>query len=493
MAMNRLSRSSNKKDARLYPDVLLHIDGRWVEGSHGHKIAIVNPATEEMIGTVAKAEFIDLEQAVEASERGFKVWRNVSAFERGKIMRRAAVLIRERAEDIARCMTIEQGKPLAQARLETLSGADMIEWFAEEGRRVYGRVIPARMNGIHQFVLREPVGPVAAFTPWNFPIIQAVKKLSAALATGCSIIIKAAEETPASAAALVQALTDAGVPPGVVNLVFGVPSEISEYLITHPKIRKISFTGSTAVGKQLAALAGLHMKRVTMELGGHAPAIIFDDADLDTATTVLLAAKYRNAGQVCIAPTRFLVQENVYKSFLAGFIERARAMKVGSGLDEANAMGPLAHDRRRTAVEELIQDAVDKGATLQTGGRRIGNKGYFVEPAVLTEAANDALAMNTEPFGPIALVAPFRHFDDAVSEANRLPYGLAAFAFTRSAKTSIDIAEALETGMIAINQTGLALPETPFGGVKDSGFGAEGGSEGIDAYVNTKFVSQAGA
>jgi succinate-semialdehyde dehydrogenase/glutarate-semialdehyde dehydrogenase len=473
-------------------DVLLHIDGRWIEGSSNQTIPVINPATEEVVGTAAKAERADLEQAVAAAVRGFQIWRHVSAFERGKIMRNAAVLIRERAEQIARAMTIEEGKPLAQARLETLSGADMIEWFAEEGRRVYGRVIPARTSGVYQLALREPVGPVAAFTPWNFPISQVVKKLGAALATGCSIIIKAAEETPASAAALVQAFTDAGIPAGVINLVFGVPAEISEYLITHPSIRKVSFTGSTAIGKRLASLAGLHMKRVTMELGGHAPAIIFDDADLETATTLLLAAKYRNAGQVCIAPTRFLIQENVYENFVDGFVGRTKALRVGNGLDEATEMGPLAHDRRIAAVESVIQDAVDKGASVKAGGRRFGNKGYFMEPTVITEAPSDALAMNVEPFGPIALLTPFRNFAEAVSEANRLPYGLAAYAFTRSAKTAIDVAAAVETGMISINQTGLALPETPFVGVKDSGYGAEGGSEGIDAYVNTKFVSQAG-
>ncbi|MCO5066302.1 MAG: NAD-dependent succinate-semialdehyde dehydrogenase [Rhizobiaceae bacterium] len=476
-----------------YQDTLLHIGGRWSEGSGGGRIPVLNPATEETIGWVAKAEKADLEQAVAAAVKGFQVWRRVSAFERSKVMRKAADIIRERTEDIARAMTTEQGKPLAQARLETLTAADMTEWFAEEGRRVYGRVIPARAEGIYQLSLREPVGPVAAFTPWNFPISQIIKKLAAALAGGCSIIIKAAEETPASAAALVQAFLDAGMPDGVINLVFGAPAEISEYLITHPDIRKVSFTGSTAIGKQLASLAGLHMKRVTMELGGHAPAIVFDDADVDKAVTVLLAAKYRNAGQVCIAPTRFIVQENVYDQFVSTFVDKAEKLKVGNGMDESTEMGPLAHDRRVAAMESLIQDAIAKGAKVRTGGERSGNKGYFFKPTVITDASVETTAMNLEPFGPIALMSRFDGLEDAIGEANRLPYGLAAYAFTRSAKTSIDIANGVESGMISINQNGLALPETPFAGIKDSGYGAEGGSEGIEAYVNTRFVSQSGA
>jgi len=476
-----------------YKDTLLHIDGRWLQGSGGDKIPVVNPATEETIGWVAKAEKPDLEQAVAAAVKGFRVWRRMSALDRSKVMRKAADIIRERADDIARALTTEQGKPLLQARLEVLSAADMTEWFAEEGRRIYGRVIPARAEGIYQLALREPVGPVAAFTPWNFPISQIVKKLAAALASGCSIVIKAAEETPASAAGLVQAFLDAGVPDGVINLVFGVPAEISEYLISHPDIRKISFTGSTAIGKQLASLAGLHMKRVTMELGGHAPAIVFDDADVEKAITVLLAAKYRNAGQVCIAPTRFIVQEKIYDEFVSTFASKAGALKIGNGLDEANDMGPLAHDRRVAAMETMIQDAVTKGATVKAGGERSGNKGYFFKPTVIADASTETMAMNVEPFGPIALMSSFSGLEDAVSEANRLPYGLAAYAFTRSAKTSMDVAAGVESGMITINHNGLALPETPFVGVKDSGYGAEGGSEGIEAYVNTRFVSQGGA
>ena len=370
--------------------------------------------------------------------------------------------------------------------------SENIEWMAEEGRRAYGRVIPSRLPGVFQFTVREPVGVVAAFTPWNFPINQAVKKLAAALAAGCSIIIKGPEETPASVAELARAFVDAGLPPGVLNLVYGVPSEISSYLIPHPVVRKISFTGSTVVGKHLAALAGEHMKRVTMELGGHAPAIIFDDANLDIATKVLAANKYRNAGQVCISPTRFLVQEKVYDDFVSRFAKAAEALKVGDGLEKGTQMGPLANERRIQAMEGFIADAVQHGAEIRTGGSRIGNKGNFFQPTVLTGLTTEARVMNEEPFGPLALMVPFHDLDEAVAEANRLPFGLAAYAYTSSAATAAKVAASVESGMMSINHHGLALPETPFGGVKDSGYGSEGGVEGLDAYLGTKFVTQAG-
>jgi succinate-semialdehyde dehydrogenase/glutarate-semialdehyde dehydrogenase len=387
---------------------------------------------------------------------------------------------------------MELGKPLAEAKGEIGVGADVIDWFAEEGRRAYGRVIPARADGIYQLVIKEPVGPVAAFTPWNFPINQAVRKISAAVATGCSVILKGPEETPGACAALVQAYVDAGLPAGVVNLVYGVPSEISEYLIPHPIIRKVTFTGSTAVGKHLAALAGAHMKRVTMELGGHAPAIVFEDADVDHAVKILSANKYRNAGQVCVSPTRFLVHEKIYGAFVDKFVAAAKSLKVGDGLDKDTRMGPLANARRVEAMERFVSDAVAKGAKIQTGGKRIGNKGFFFEPTVLTDVSMDAKIMNEEPFGPLAPIASFKEFDAVVEEANRLPYGLAAYAYTRSAKTAAAIGAAIETGMVSINHHGLALPEVPFGGVKDSGYGSEGGSEAIESYLNTKFITQAG-
>ena len=476
----------------MYPDTQLYIDGAWGASAAGRRHPVVNPATGAVIGQFAWADRPDLDRALAAAEKGFATWRKVSAYERSKIMRKAANLMRERIDTIATYMTMEQGKTLAEAKAEIMNGADTIDWFAEEGRRTYGRVIPARAEGVYQLVVKEPVGPVAAFTPWNFPINQIVRKLSAALAAGCSIIVKAPEETPASPAELIRVFADAGVPPGAVNLVYGDPAAISSYLIPHPVIRKISFTGSTVVGKQLAALAGQHMKRVTMELGGHAPVIVFDDADVAIAAKVMAASKFRNAGQVCISPTRFLVQEGIYDSFVEQFVANTKRLKVGDGLESGVNMGALANPRRSKAMEANLEDAGKHGARLRTGGHAIGEKGNFWEPTVVTELPNDAKAMNEEPFGPLAIINPFRTFDDAVKEANRLPFGLAAYAWKKSAKTANAIAASVETGMISINHVGLGIPEVPFGGVKDSGYGSEGGSEASESYMNPKFVSQAG-
>ncbi|MGO9817539.1 MAG: NAD-dependent succinate-semialdehyde dehydrogenase [Acidocella sp.] len=477
----------------MYQDVLLHIGGEWRAARGGRTLDVVNPATEEVIGTLAHAGTDDLDEALDHAAKGLAVWRKMPAYDRSKLLRKAAELIRERADAIARLMTMEQGKPVGEAKIEIMGSADVIDWFAEEGRRAYGRVIPNRVPGVYQLSLREPVGVVAGFTPWNFPMSQAVRKISAALAAGCAFILKGPEETPASCAELVRAYVDAGVPVGVVQLVFGVPAEISEYLIPHPVVRKISFTGSTVVGKHLAALAGKHMKRATMELGGHAPSIVFNDADLDAAATILAANKFRNAGQVCVAPTRFIVQEGVYEPFLEKFVAKCEAIKLGNGLDAGTTMGPLANDRRVAAMEALIADAVGKGAKIATGGSRAGNKGYFFQPTVLTDIPADARVMHEEPFGPLALFMPFKTFDDAIAEANRLPYGLASYAYTRDAATATALGAQIEAGMVGINHHGLALPETPFGGVKDSGYGSEGGVEGLEPYLVTKFVSQASA
>lgn len=469
----------------------LLIDNAWGPAAAGRTIDIENPATGETCGTVAHAATEDLDRALASVADGFAAWSAVSPYDRSKVLRRAADLLRERAADIAPMMVAEQGKPLAEAKLELAAASDIMEWFAEEGRRTYGRIIPARAPGVSQQVTQVPLGPVAAFTPWNFPVNQAVRKISAALAAGCSILLKGPEETPLSCAELVRAFVDAGLPKGAVCLVYGTPAEISEYLIPHPVIRKVSFTGSTAVGKHLAAMAGAQMKRVTMELGGHAPAVVFADADLDAAAGQLLGMKYRNAGQTCISATRFLLHEDVHDAFLDRFLPKVRALKVGNGMDEGTTMGPLANPRRVTAMEELIADAVDKGASVATGGHRLGNAGHFFEPTVLTGVTPDMRAMNEEPFGPLALVSKFTSFDDVATEVNRLPYGLATYAYTRSADTAARLAAVVESGMLSVNHLGLALPETPFGGMKDSGYGWEGGSEALEGYMTSKYVTQA--
>lgn len=473
-----------------YPDTKLLINGEWVDGGD-QSIAVVNPATEEVIGHVAHATTAQLEQAAQSIAKGFHIWKNVSVFDRSKIMHKAATLLRERADEIAWLLTCEQGKILKEAKIETLGAADTIDWFAEEARRTYGQIIPARADNVTQMVVKRPVGPVAAFTPWNFPINQVVRKLSAALAAGCSIVIKAPEETPASPAALVQCFIDAGVPSGVMALVFGVPAEISEFLIPHPVIEKISFTGSTVIGKHLAAIAGKHMKKATMELGGHAPVLVFDDADVDKAISIMAASKFRNSGQVCASPTRFIVQDKVYENFLDGFTKVARSLKVGDGLNEENSMGPLANERRIPAMEKMIADAISKGAKLVCGGKRIGNKGYFFEPTILANVSVDAKIMNEEPFGPVAIINRYNSDDDMINEANRLRYGLASFAFTKSAARVQALSSLIDAGMTSINHNGLALPEVPFGGIRDSGYGTEGGSEAINAYLDLKFVTLA--
>ena len=473
-----------------YPNTNLFINGEWKTGDGKETIEVINPATEEIIGNVARAKTNDLDEALSAAEEASKTWKNTTPFDRYRIMRKAAEILRDRVDPVGQIMTLEQGKPIAESKLEVSLGADRIDWMAEEGRRTYGKLIPARSGNIYQFTVKEPVGTVAAFTPWNFPINQILQKVPAALAAGCTIILKGPEETPASCAEVVKAFEEAGLPKGVLNLVFGIPSEISEYLIPHPIVRKITFTGSTAIGKQLAALAGSHMKLATMELGGHAPAIVFEDANIEKALKILASNKFRNAGQVCIAPTRFLVQDKLYEEFVSRMTDFADNLNVGDGLNPDTRMGPLAHDRRIEAIEGFVADAKSNGAKIHTGGSRKGNKGYFFEPTVMTDVPLSARIMNEEPFGPIAPISRFSNYEEAVEEANRLPYGLAAYAYTNSTKTAEAISKELESGMVSINHHGLGLPETPFGGVQDSGYGKEGGSEGIEPYLSTKFVSQ---
>lgn len=472
-----------------YPDTQLLIDNQWVPAASGKTLDVLNPATGQPIGKVACASTTDLDRALAAAQRGFDTWKKVPAHERAKLMRRAANLLRERADGIARLLTQEQGKPLAEAKVEVNAGADIIDWFADEGLRVYGRIVPSRNLAAQQLVIKEPIGPVAAFTPWNFPINQVVRKLSAALATGCSFLVKAPEETPASPAALLAAFVDAGLPAGVLGLVFGHPAEISSYLIPHPVIRKVTFTGSTPIGKELAALAGRHMKRVTMELGGHAPVIVAEDADVALAVKAAGGAKFRNAGQVCISPTRFLVHRSLKDEFAKALVKHAEGLKLGDGLAEGTNIGPLANERRLSAMAKVVSDARAKGATVATGGERVGSAGNFFAPTVLTDVPLEADVFNNEPFGPVAAIRPFDTLDEAIKEANRLPFGLAGYAFTRSIKNAHQLAQQLELGMLWVNQPAAPSAEMPFGGVKDSGYGSEGGPEAMEAYLVTKAVS----
>jgi succinate-semialdehyde dehydrogenase / glutarate-semialdehyde dehydrogenase len=473
-----------------YPNTQLFINGEWQDAQDGKSLAVFNPATGKEIGRVAHAGTADLDRALAAAQKGFETWRDMPAIERNKIMRKAAGFMRERAGEIAAMLTQEQGKPLAEAKGETMAAADIIEWFADEGLRVYGRIVPSRGNlAARQMVLKDPVGVVAAFTPWNFPINQVVRKLGAALAAGCSMIVKAAEETPAAPAQLIKAFADAGIPAGVLNLVYGNPADISNYLIPHPVVRKITFTGSTPVGKQLAALAGKHMKRVTMELGGHAPVIVCEDADIALAVKASGAAKFRNAGQVCISPTRFLVHESVKKEFADAMVKTATALKVGDGLAEGTQMGPLANPRRVTAMAEFTKDAIQKGATVLAGGDKIGDAGNFWQPTVLADVPLDAKVFNDEPFGPMAAIRSFNTLDEAIAEANRLAFGLAGYAFTKSLKNADLLARKVEVGMLWMNMPALPTAEMPFGGIKDSGYGSEGGPEAVEAYLNTRAVT----
>jgi succinate-semialdehyde dehydrogenase / glutarate-semialdehyde dehydrogenase len=473
-----------------YVDTQLFINGQWQQPVEGRTMPVVNPATGKEIGRVAHAGRPDLDRALEAAQKGFEVWRDMVPAERSKIMRKAAGFMRERAGEIATLLTQEQGKPLVEAKGEAMAAPDIIEWFAEEGFRVYGRIVPSRTSlAIRQMVLKDPVGPVAAFTPWNFPINQIVRKVCPALAAGCSILVKAPEETPAAPAALVKAFADAGLPPGVLGLVYGNPAEISSYLIPHPIIRKVTFTGSIPVGKQLAALAGQHMKRATMELGGHAPVIVCEDADIALAVKTAAAAKFRNAGQVCISPTRFLVHKSIANDFAQALADHAKGLKVGDGLTDGTQMGPLANSRRIEAMSAFTEDAVKKGAKLLAGGQRIGSAGNFWQPTILSDVPREAKVFNDEPFGPMAAIRPFDTLEDAIGEANRLPYGLAGYAFTKSLKNADLLARRLEVGMVWINMPAMPSAEMPFGGVKESGYGSEGGPEAIDAYVNARAIA----
>jgi succinate-semialdehyde dehydrogenase/glutarate-semialdehyde dehydrogenase len=475
----------------MYTDLALHIDGQWLNGDGRAGEDVINPATEKPLGKLPHASAADLDRVLAAAKKGFDVWRNTNAYERSKVLRKAAGLVRERADKIARIMTQEQGKPLGEAKLEVLVTADIIDWYAEEGRRSYGRIVQGRQKNVRQMVMQEPVGVVAAFTPWNFPTLTPARKIGGALAAGCSLILKASEETPGSCVELVRCVVEAGVPAGVLNLVFGVPAKVSEHLIPSDIVRKVSFTGSIPVGKHLAALAAKGVKRTTLELGGHSPVVVFGDADPEKTADTIAAFKYRNAGQVCISPTRFYVQEPVYDRFLKRFTDFANNIKLGDGLEDGTTMGPMANSRRLDALESFVNDAKNRGGKVVTGGKRRGNQGYYFEPTIVTDIPDDSKVMTEEPFGPIAPIVPFKTFDEVVARANSLPFGLAAYAFTSSVSTATAIGDALESGMVGVNSVANSTPETPFGGVKESGYGSEGGVEGLEAYTVTKFISQA--
>lgn len=472
-----------------YPTLHMIIDGERISGAGRRTHAVVNPATGETIGELPLAEAADLDRALEVAARGFRIWRESTPQQRAAVLQGAARLMMERQEDLARIATMEEGKTLPEARIEVLMNVGLFNFYAGEVFRIYGRTL-VRPAGQRSTITHEPVGPVAAFAPWNFPLGNPGRKLGAPIAAGCSVILKAAEETPASALGVLQCLLDAGLPKEVAQAVFGVPDEVSRHLLGSPVIRKLSFTGSTVVGKHLMRLAADNMLRTTMELGGHGPVLIFSDADVDKALDTMAASKYRNAGQVCVSPTRFIVEENVFERFRDGFAERVGRIKVGNGLEDGSQMGPMANARRPEAMDRLIGDAVTRGARLHTGGERIGNAGYFYAPTVLSEVPLDAAIMNEEPFGPVALINPFSGEEAMITEANRLPYGLAAYAWTESASRQKRLAREIETGMLGLNTTMIGGADSPFGGVRWSGHGAEDGPEGVLACMVTKAVHE---
>lgn len=474
----------------MYQHLALYINGQFLDGQGRQTQAVINPANGSTLGQLPLASQADLDAALNAAQTAFKSWRHSSPMDRSAILRKVAELSRERAQEIGRNLTLDQGKPLAEAVGEIQSCADHADWHAEECRRIYGRVIPARNPKVQQMVLREPIGVCAAFTPWNFPYNQAIRKICAAIGAGCTIILKGPEDSPSAVMAIAQAFHDAGLPPGVLNIVWGVPQEVSDYLIRSPIVRKVSFTGSVPVGKQLAALAGAHMKRITMELGGHSPVLVLPDADVARAARQLARFKIRNAGQVCISPTRFYIHDDIYTAFVDRFTEELANVKVGDGLDPDTQMGPLAHERRLPMMQKFVDNARSLGGKVLLGGEQIKRDGFFFSPTVLTDLPDDALVMTEEPFGPIAPLTRYSDLDDAIARANSLPFGLSAYAFTQSLQDAHRLGTELESGMVNINHFGSSLPETPFGGVKDSGIGSEGGAETFDGYLVTKFVTQ---
>ncbi|HWU03100.1 MAG TPA: NAD-dependent succinate-semialdehyde dehydrogenase [Novosphingobium sp.] len=472
-----------------YPDLYMIIDGQKVAREHREVFPVLNPATGAVIGQLPLADAADLDRALAVADEGFRIWRKSTAQQRAAVLSGAAALLVQRQDEIARAATMEQGKTLAETRIEVMMVAGLFNFYAGECQRIYGRTL-VRPEGMRSTVTYEPVGPVAAFAPWNFPIGNPGRKLGAPIAAGCSVILKAAEETPASALAVLQALLDAGLPHQVAQAVFGVPDQVSRHLLGSPVIRKLSFTGSTTVGKHLAKLAAEDCKRTTMELGGHGPVLVFADSDLERVLDTAVPHKYRNAGQVCVSPTRFIVEAPVYDAFREGFAARAKAVQVGDGLDPASQMGPMANARRPDAIDALIQEAVAAGAKLHTGGERLGNQGFFYAPTVLSDVPLSARIMNEEPFGPVALLNSYADEAAMIAEANRLPYGLAAYAWTSDAARQKRLGRELEAGMVGINTVAIGGSDSPFGGVKWSGHGAEDGPEGLHACLVTKAIHE---
>lgn len=474
----------------MYENVELFIDGAWRPARDGAVREVVDPGKDEAIGTIAMATAEDLDAALAAAERGFAAWRRVSPWERGAKLRRVAELIRERLDAIARTMTLETGKPLAESLGETNAAADQFEWYAEETKRIYGQTIEGRTDDVRMTVNYQPVGVTAAFSAWNFPALLPARKLAAALGAGCSVIVKPASEAPGSCKALVQACHDAGVTPGAVNMVTGASELIAAHLIGSPVVRKVSFTGSVPVGKQLLRLCADGVKKVSMELGGHAPVLVFEDADPVASARAAAAAKFRNCGQVCISPSRFYVHESIQEPFGEAFAEVAKGLTIGHGLDEGVNFGPLANSRGLEHATALVDDAKARGARLLAGGGRPPgfNRGYYFEPTVLAEVPDDARIMVEEPFVPIAPISGFREFDEAIAKANGVPFGLAGYVFTNSLKTATLASEAIEAGMVGVNEMLLAAAEAPFGGVKESGIGREGGALGIKDYLEPRYV-----
>lgn len=474
-----------------YAELDMLIDGKWTKGN-GAPMDVLNPATEEVLGSLPTATDADLDAAVAASQRGFDAWSEMTALARQKVMEKAARYIEDNIDSIARDLTLEMGKPVAESKGELGFVIDAIRWYAEEGKRAYGRVIPSRFPGTRLIATKEPVGPTCAFVAWNFPGVNVIRKIAGALGAGCSIVIKPSEETPATAIAIARAFQEGGVPDGTVNVVFGDPAAVSSRILASDIPRKMSFTGSTAVGKLLAKQAAETLKRCTMELGGHAPVLVFDDADVEAAAKAAAGSKFRNAGQVCISPTRFYVQEKVYGDFVDAFEAAAKSIKVGNGMEDGVQMGPLVAERRLPVMQEFVDDAVAQGATLVTGGKRMGNQGYFYEPTLLKDVPESAKIMNDEPFGPVAPVASFKTEDEIIEKANKVKVGLASYAFTSNGERAARLAKRLNTGLVGLNSMNVSTPETPFGGVDESGYGSEGGVEGLEAYLRTKLVSETG-